>query len=556
MGGLTTAPGRAQRQGGRSGEHSGAHNDAHGRDSGSATMLGHVDVGMMSLIRRLAYVDSGQAAATGHEHAAVYGEPDEPQLSRGSAVAPNLIRAHREELRAASKGAIDHMVIDVIGSLFDQILSDPTVPPQMARQIARLQLPVLRAALGDSAFFASRRHPVRRFVNRIASVGSALDNFDDERGQRFLAKVSDLVQEVVQGDFDQIETYDSKLAALEAFVSAEAHSETEEQNGAVAVLQAKEDQLRLHSLYAQQLSGALKDLEAPEFLRDFVAQIWSQVLLKSASTAGADSDASQRLRQTGRDLLMSVQPKASAAQRKTFLAELPKLMQALNEGMALIALDDSARRAFFAQLLPAHAEALKNSGVRTLDFNLMAKRVEGVLQRRLPSKADLSVAPALASTVQDDKTLVAPVNADEARQVGLVSEASVDWDGQIDIDLSELPEPSNTEVQIQGLPTLSDADEPTRGKSLADHVQIGFAYQMHLQGKWEKVRLTHVSQARTFFVFRHGSQQRQAVSLTARMLTRLCETGRMRAYESAYLIERATARARKQLAELGARTSH
>jgi hypothetical protein len=38
--------------------------------------------------------------------------------------------------------------------------------------------------------------------------------------------------------------------------------------------------------------------------------------------------------------------------------------------------------------------------------------------------------------------------------------------------------------------------------------------------------------------------------MTARMLYRLCETGRLRAYENAYLLERATARARKQLAAL------
>ncbi|MBY0468641.1 MAG: DUF1631 domain-containing protein, partial [Burkholderiaceae bacterium] len=79
-------------------------------------------------------------------------------------MAVNLIRAHRDELMQASNGKLDHMVIDVVGSLFDQILSDTRVPPQMARQIARLQLPVLRVALVDSTFFSSRKHPVRRFV--------------------------------------------------------------------------------------------------------------------------------------------------------------------------------------------------------------------------------------------------------------------------------------------------------------------------------------------------------------------------------------------------------
>ena len=60
---------------------------------------------------------------------------------------------------------------------------------QMARQIARLQLPVLRAALGDATFFSSRKHPVRRFVNRIASLAAAYDDFGDEDARRFLARV-------------------------------------------------------------------------------------------------------------------------------------------------------------------------------------------------------------------------------------------------------------------------------------------------------------------------------------------------------------------------------
>ena len=39
--------------------------------------------------------------------------------------------------------------------------------------------------------------------------------------------------------------------------------------------------------------------------------------------------------------------------------------------------------------------------------------------------------------------------------------------------------------------------------------------------------------------------------MTYRMLSRMCENDRLRAFESAYLLERATARARAQLAQLG-----
>ena len=75
------------------------------------------------------------------------GQPNRYSEGLTGLMAVNLIRAHREELMQASSGKLDHMVIDVVGSLFDQILSDPRVPPQMARQIARLQLPVLRVAM-------------------------------------------------------------------------------------------------------------------------------------------------------------------------------------------------------------------------------------------------------------------------------------------------------------------------------------------------------------------------------------------------------------------------
>ena len=44
--------------------------------------------------------------------------------------------------------------------------------------------------------------------------------------------------------------------------------------------------------------------------------------------------------------------------------------------------------------------------------------------------------------------------------------------------------------------------------------------------------------------------------MTSRMLARMCETGRLRAVESAYLMERATYRARKQLAALKAPTRY
>jgi hypothetical protein len=487
-------------------------------------------------------------------------------------MAVNLIRAHREELIQASTGKLDHMVIDVVGSLFDQILSDSRVPPQMAREIARLQLPVLRVALNDSTFFSTRRHPVRRFINRIASLANAFDDFNDGPGAQFLLRVRKLVDEIIEGDFDQIDLYAAKVAELESFIAQQTEGDVEK-SGAVNTLEAKESELRVQQRYMLQLRAALAPMDLPAYLQEFLAQVWSQALVLAVRRDGTDSDRAKRYRRVGTDLVMSVQPKGSPMFRKKFLMQLPPLMKDLNEGMKLIGWPEAAQKEFFGKLLPAHAESLKGSPLSELDHNMMVKRLEAVFAIPVPVGETFGREP-----VQDiePEVIERRFTPEEAKQVGFVAETAVDWSEKIDpnavdIEIGGVEQPAEPatptiaaainpeEVEAQLGPTTSESGEPgepTRGPQLIDHIKLGFAYQMHLKEEWQKVRLAHVSSGRSFFVFTRGGKHQETISMTSRMLARMCETGRFRAVESAYLMERATQRARKQLAELKAPTRH
>lgn len=528
------APGRTAGSWDASGPSGGSTSAAASRTPGS-------DPGLMTLLRRLG--EGWAVRATGAAGTTSTGSSNVPTESQ----TPNLIRAHRDELVHATRGAMDHMVIDVVGSLFDQILSDPKVPPQIAREIGRLQLPVLRTAIGDPSFFASRRHPVRRLINRIASVGTALDDLDSEPGRALVARVRDLVQGIVEGDFEQLALYEQQLAQLEAFIAEQGRQELEAQGGQPQLLAERERDTRWQRRTARKLQAELQPLQAPDFLRNFIAEVWSDVMVRSARLHGADSELTRQARETARDLFMSIQPKGTPAQRQVFLRQLPTLMQQINKGMDLVGWPDEERRNFFGQLLPAHAQSLKGEGLRTLDFNLMLRQVDQVLESALPRPVDRDAPPSQPGSLDSDHTpLLTPV---EARSVGLLADEQIDWTAPLDIDLSEEPAVGPGDLAIQGMPE-PETPEPTRGRNLADHVQIGFAYQMHLEGRWHKVRLTHVSPARAFYVFSRGQRHQRVLSLTRRMLVRLCEAGRLRAFENAYLLERATARARRQLAAL------
>ena len=532
-----------------------------GHTASSGRMMGQVDQQMMGLMRRLAQMPIQPNVPNDPS-----GMPDGPldwtQSAHGNTtiaaeyfplpgmMAANVIHAHREELRQASSGALDHLVIDVVASLFDQVLSDPKVPPQMARILARLQLPVLRTALGDPSFFASRKHPVRRVINRMASLACAFDDFDSEPGHSFLERVKALVQDIAEGDFDQVDLYEAKLDALEVLALAQSNAALQSDGDPGALLAVKESEMRIQQRYVRQLKDTLASVVLPDFLRDFITQIWGQAIALAVQRDGPNAERTLRLRKIAVELVMSLQPKGAPAQRKVFLQSLPKLMKGLNEGMDLVGWADQPRRDFFGHLLPAHADSLKGQSLSALDQNLLAKQVEGIFNAKLPKdEGKLSQEPVSATGTLD---IVAQFTAAEMQSLGLVDEPQIDWTQAVDIDLSAEAPPSEVDVSIDGLPSISEPLEPVQGAALAEHLQLGFAYQMHLEGGWQKVRLSHISSGRAFFIFTRGQQHTQTLTMTSRMLTRMCEAGRLRAYESAHLLERATARARKQLAALNA----
>ncbi len=476
----------------------------------------------------------------------------------GPMMAVNVIRAHRDELVRASGGApIDQMVIDIVAALFDQVLSDPKVSPQMARQIARLQMPVLRVALADMGFFNSRKHPVRRFVNRIATLSAAFDDPEHPSGKACLAQVTALVNDVVEGDFDRMELFEAKLAELEAFVEADNAREAEDQSRVAELLQRKEADLKVQQRYQHVLERELHDLEMPDFVRHFLTEVWTQVQVMVVSQDGAESAPAERMRQVAHELVVSVQPKGNLALRKAFLQTLPGLMKSINQGLNLIQWPEDSKQAFFAQLLPAHAECLKTAPAHELTQRMLEQRLLKVDRIAIPSREEAANDPLPNALIDIDKppvlTVVAALSADEAQDAGFMAEAAAICDAPLDIDL-DLGDAGYAEGQGDNALdiNLDTPPPPSQGLALIHHIQKGKAYNMQMQGQWKKVRLTWISEGRNFFIFTHGHTHKQTISLTARTLAKMCDTGRFRAFEQAELIERATLRARRQLAALSA----
>ena len=572
------------------------------------------DADLMRLLRRLnpgAPAEPGQSAGSAPRHAREGTEPTffgssfasvsagAGQSMFGGPLPTNLIRAHHDELVRASTGEVDHMVIEVVASLFDQILADSRVPPQIAREIARLQMPVLRVAMRDTSFFSSRKHPVRRFINRISTLAMSFGQFESGSGKELLVRVNALVTEIVEGDFDQVPLYVRKLGELEDFVAATSRAEFES-TPAAATLQAKEAEWQMAQAFSGRLHEAYEHLPIPDYLKEFLASVWSQVIVASARGDEADPGREKRFRRAAFDLVASIQPKRSIEQRNKFLAGLRSLTGTLDEGLALIGWPKDRHNAFFGKLIADHSGSLKAAAGSELDHNMLLRQLDVAARIPLPAAGDASASVASAA---ESEAFEPCFSASEAQRVGLVDEAAVDWSSpapvatasesgaaasvdappviaavvELDLDLATRPAPLDVLPAIAPIRTVAkvdpdafpsieeqpepvvaasapvavaaavaEPDEPTEGSQLRHHLQVGASYRLHLKDQWQKVRLTHMNASRTFFLFTHGTEDRSTISMTARMLGRLCDTGRLKAFEDKPLLDRATERMRTQ----------
>jgi hypothetical protein len=577
-----------------------------GAGAGGAGGGGVSDADLMRLLRRLnnaASPEPGQDAGSETRHTPMGTEPTffgstfasvgvgAGQSMFGGSTPTNLIRAHHDELVQASTGEVDHMVIEVVASLFDQILADSRVPPEIAREIARLQMPVLRVALRDTSFFSSRKHAVRRFINRISTLASSFGQFESGPGRDLLSRVNALVTEIIEGDFDQVPLYVRKLGELEDFVAAASRAEFES-SPAAATLQAKEAQWQMAQGFSGRLHEAYERLPIPDYLKAFLAGVWSQVIVASAQNDEADPAREKRFRRAAFDLVASIQPKRSIEQRNKFLAGLRGLTGTLDEGLALIGWPKDEHDAFFGKLIADHSGSLKAAAGSELDHNMLLRQLDVAARTPLPAAGDVSTSVASAAEAE---AFEPRFSAKEAQRVGLVDDAAVDWssptpipaaseDGvapvvgaaqasaaAFELDLATRPapldllpvaparrvafpsiEPPPSEVATPvpaATPVavaVAEPEEPIEGSQLRHHLQVGASYRLHLKDQWEKVRLTHMNVSRTFFLFTHGNEDRSTISMTARMLGRLCDTGRLKAFEDKPLLDRATERMRTQ----------
>ncbi len=278
-----------------------------------------------------------------------------------AATVQNVLRTLQQSPVMQAASPLDAVLVDAVAMLFDVVFDEATIPDRLKAQIARLQIPVLKAAMLDRNFFSQQNHPVRRMLDAIATLAVHLP--DNEAGNARLEAISQVVSRVLENFEQDVAVFDFAAAELEAMGSLLEDS-LEETVG--TTLQEDIDHLKQSEraelapvIVHDFINRALKDQQVVEAVREFLRRDWAQLLTTDYISEGEAGAHFNSHVETMRELVWSVQPKADMDARLMLVRILPGLLKRLREGVAEIDLPQKMTDRFFATLVILHANAVR-----------------------------------------------------------------------------------------------------------------------------------------------------------------------------------------------------
>ena len=292
-------------------------------------------------------------------HAEVLREAERSLGAKPNATVPqNLIPYVREMLGPSIQHPAERTTLDVVALLFEYVSRDPSIPDVLRPLLARLQMPILKAALIDPAFFQNPRNPARHTLDLLAAatIGAADDSSYCAALQTLATQIIGDIGQHFEIDLTAFQDADNRLAA---FIGDEGRKTADavitDIRRAAAAEQDESDRGRVRGLIRDRLAG----MEVPAPIRSFVESTWADYLTMLRKEHGEHSVTASEALRTLDDLLWSVVAKERTAQKARLAKMIPTLVMGMRKGTKAVGLPDDRAKTFLEDLYQLHIAAIK-----------------------------------------------------------------------------------------------------------------------------------------------------------------------------------------------------
>ncbi len=322
--------------------------------------------------------------------------------------APQVFAEIVERTRDAGS-PLDQLTFEIVSLVFDYIYADKRLAPQIKQQLLRLQVVAVKAALLDRSFFARRKHPMRRLIDRISEIATDPDS-NVEPDSPLTQAMEQLVDWVITSFDRDLATFDEALQRLERIAQQEADRRAERLEQITRAAEC-EEAIASAAAQARKLLADRADESTPPFVRDFLLDWWSRVMGHAAVNEADGAMRAAEALQVAEALVWSVTPKLPD-EISRLATLLPRLINGLIRGLKLAAMPDQPRELFFNELLRMHTraiEAAKQAHAQKVAASRAVSRIrmraDGTIQYTAPRTE--TMVPGAATRSGDSPTVTA-----------------------------------------------------------------------------------------------------------------------------------------------------
>jgi hypothetical protein len=341
------------------------------------TMERHVQ-GFMNTQRISA--PSGEMTGALAQAQRVFVERVEAHRNEGSALEPtemiDALRQQKQALKSVANTQEERATIEVVALLFQSILTEDRIPTSVRVWFARLQMPTLRVAMSEPDFFSSAQHPARRLIDRMGACVMGFDAAPQGAGPELEGEVARVVQVVEAFPETGRKVFQTVLVEFERFVERYFRDQNETTKKGVSLASQVEQRETMAIQYTIELRKLLDGVPVQDGVREFLFQVWADVLATTAMRHGPQSEETRIVRDAALELVWIASAKTTREERAEVIRRLGPLLAALRQGMlagglpaerqetSLRALNISLTAAFAARSAAIDSEQLSRLKLR------------------------------------------------------------------------------------------------------------------------------------------------------------------------------------------------
>jgi Protein of unknown function (DUF1631) len=212
-----------------------------------------------------------------------------------------LLRRVSPNQEAPALSEQDNDAIDLVAMLYDNLLREVQPNSGAAQLLSKLQVPLMRVALQDSAFFTRHEHPARQMLNTIAETGSRWLGEDDTDG--LAQQMHTMVDRAVRDYRGDPAVFQQVLQELVSHLQGLTRKAEVAERRHVEAARGKEKLTLAREHAARSVEELVKGQRLPRFTRTMLTQAWTDVMALTALRQGAESLAWKRQLQVAERLV-------------------------------------------------------------------------------------------------------------------------------------------------------------------------------------------------------------------------------------------------------------